>query len=48
MAITLAQNLPMVVTGYISPYPTVVSVATDHHMVAGMLEKTSGWAPLSQ
>jgi len=35
----LAQNLPKIVTGYMSPYPTVVRVATDHHMVAGMLEK---------
>jgi len=43
-----AQNFPTWVTGYISPYPTVVSVATDHHIVAGILEKDSGWTSFSQ
>ena len=46
--IMLAQNLPIQVTGYISPYPTVVNVATDHHIVAGILENLSGWTVFSQ
>ncbi len=29
---------PKPVIGYMSPYPTVVSVATLHHMVSGILK----------
>ena len=36
------NNLPTAVTGRRSPYPTVVSVAIAHHMVAGILEKMFG------
>jgi hypothetical protein len=39
MAMMLAKHFPIIVTGYISPYPTVVNVATAHHIVAGILEK---------
>jgi hypothetical protein len=35
-----AQAFPPVVTGNISPYPTVERVAAAHHIVAGMLENT--------
>lgn len=31
------------VTGTTSPYPTVVSVATAHHMASGMEPSLSGW-----
>ena len=42
MAITDPNSLPIVVIGYMSPYPTVVNVATAHHIVAGILVKTVG------
>ena len=29
--VTMAMTLPPLVIGYKSPYPTVVSVAKDHH-----------------
>ena len=38
----LANILPGTVRGYISPYPTVVMVATAHQQLAGMLEKLLG------
>ncbi len=47
IAIKDASNFPIPVTGYVSPYPTVVKVDTAHHIAAGMLVNTSGWALLS-
>jgi hypothetical protein len=47
MEIKAVSVLPKPVMGYISPYPTVVSVATLHHMVSGMLENLPGWASCS-
>ena len=37
-----AITFPKIVIGYISPYPTVVSVVIDHHMVDGISENISG------
>jgi len=37
-----AISFPIWVTGQMSPYPTVVKVATAHHIAAGILEKLSG------
>jgi len=36
------ENLPKGVIGKTSPYPTVVSVITLHHIDAGILENLSG------
>ena len=44
---TAASKRPARVTGTRSPYPTVVSVTTAHHIAAGMLENTSDWASFS-
>ena len=38
---------PIEVTGKMSPYPTVVKVATAHHIAEGMLENLSGWVSFS-
>jgi len=39
---------PPIVIGAISPYPTVVKVATDHHKLWNMLLKVSGCAGYSK
>ena len=39
---TVATILPGTSVGVMSPYPTVVTVCTDHHMPIQTLEKWSG------
>ncbi len=39
---TVARSLPPAVTGWMSPYPTVVSVTTAHHSPSNTVPKTSG------
>ncbi len=43
----MANAFPIVVTGYISPYPTVRRVEADHHMPEKAFLKASGWASCS-
>lgn len=42
IAIMPAIIFPPTVTGYISPYPTVVNVATAHYKPENALSNTSG------
>ena len=42
MEATAPITFPIFVTGYMSPYPTVLIVATVHHMDAGTLENLPG------
>lgn len=44
--VSAATNFPSGVTGYTSPYPTVVTVASAHHIASGMDWKKIG-EPLS-
>ena len=46
--IIVVKNLPPIVIGNISPYPTVVNVATAHHKKSKTDENTSGWASFSK
>ena len=39
--VNAAASLPYAVSGYASPYPTVVSVTTHHQNVAGIDENGS-------
>ncbi len=41
------NNLQREVIGKISPKPTIVNVATAHHIDDGILENFSGWASFS-
>ena len=43
MATNDAISFPSTVIGYISPYPTVVSVAKAHQIELPILLNTSGW-----
>ena len=39
--------MPIAVIGVTSPYPTVVKVATAHHIASGIEPNLSGWASFS-
>lgn len=42
------KTFPPMVIGYMSPYPTVVRVATSHHKLENIDVKTSGCAGFSK
>lgn len=46
-AITADKIFPATVTGYISPYPTVVNVAIAHQRAEKALSNSFGWAECS-
>ena len=46
--ITVENIFPPAVIGYISPYPTVVRVVTDHHKEWNTDLNCSGWAACSK
>ena len=47
MAVKAPISFPPAVIGDTSPYPTVVSVTIDHHIVSGIDGKASGCASCS-
>tara|TARA_B110000090_G_C13273241_1_gene404950 strand:- start:3 stop:218 length:216 start_codon:yes stop_codon:yes gene_type:complete len=45
---TKVKILPPIVMGTMSPYPTVVKVTTDHHILENIEENASGWTLFSK